>query len=144
MVGFATMFSLQKQEQKARNMLKRVVKMPYDHDHADYHERALLLLATSYIEKKKFDLAQDLCRRCLQFNKANFRAFETLGQIHEHELAYKDAAEVYEQAWGFVNSASPSIGYKLAFNCAYSSQRQTDRPRAAVVSLFLLEILMSV
>ena len=97
-------------------MLKRVVKMPYDHDHADYHERALLLLATSYIEKKKFDLAQDLCRRCLKYNKSCGKAWESMGVIKEKEHAYKDAAEYYEKAWQLEHKASAPIGFKLAFN----------------------------
>uniref|UniRef100_A0A7S2R6W5 Tetratricopeptide repeat-containing protein n=1 Tax=Rhizochromulina marina TaxID=1034831 RepID=A0A7S2R6W5_9STRA len=116
MVYLAVMFMLQKQEQKARNMLKKVAKMPYMYEHGDAFEVAYLNLAVYYITKSKYDLAQDLCKRCLKFNKSSAKAYETLGSILERELAYKDAAENYEKAWEYCMQGSPSIGYKLAFN----------------------------
>jgi hypothetical protein len=58
MLALSAMFMLQDQEQKARNMLKRVVKMPYAQDQGEAFEAAYLALAASYMEKAKFDLAQ--------------------------------------------------------------------------------------
>lgn len=34
----------------------------------------------------------------------------------EKEHSYKDASDHYEKAWKFSGEASPSIGFKLAFN----------------------------
>jgi tetratricopeptide (TPR) repeat protein len=97
-------------------MLKRVVKMPFAHDQSEAFESAYLALAAHYIDKAKFDLAQDLCKRCLVHNKSSARAHETLGAILERECAYKDAAGHYEKAWQFTYMGSPSTGYLLAFN----------------------------
>lgn len=60
MLALSALFMLQDQEQKARNILKRVVKMPYAHDQGEAFEAAYLALAASYMEKAKFDLAQVL------------------------------------------------------------------------------------
>ena len=186
MLALSAMFMVQSQDQKARNMLKRVVKMPFAFDQAEAFEGAYLALASHYIDKAKFDLAQvcvcvcvragvqrphigcllgrvsaylcdkgmkpflerfvltrcvcvcvcvmlrarhprfpspfnlapnqDLCKRCLAYNKSCARAHETLGSILEREAAYKDAADCYEKAWRFTYMGSPSVGYLLAFN----------------------------
>lgn len=58
MLALSALFMLQDQEQKARNILKRVVKMPYAQDQGEAFEAAYLALAASYMEKAKFDLAQ--------------------------------------------------------------------------------------
>jgi hypothetical protein len=60
MLALSALFMLQDQEQKARNILKRVVKMPYAQDQGEAFEAAYLALAASYMEKAKFDLAQVL------------------------------------------------------------------------------------
>ena len=60
--------------------------------------------------------AQDLCKRCLQYNASSASAHETLGAILERECAYKDAAECYEKAWRFTHQGSAATGYLLAFN----------------------------
>ena len=64
----------------------------------------------------KFDLAQELCRRAIQYNKSCARGWELLGGIMEREQAYRDAAEHYERAFKFEHELSPTVGYKLAFN----------------------------
>lgn len=61
--------------------------------------RGWLLLADIHIQGGKFDLAQDLCKRCLKYNKSCGKAWESLGQIMEREQSYQDAAHHYEQAW---------------------------------------------
>ena len=57
----------------------------------------------------KFDLAQDLCQKCLKYNKSCSKAWEFLGAIMEREQAYKDAAGHYEQAWKQENQASAQV-----------------------------------
>ena len=59
---------------------------------ADDYERGYLLLADIYIQKSKFDLAEELCWRCLASNKSCGKAWEFLGVAKEKEAAYKDAA----------------------------------------------------
>lgn len=66
-LGMAAAFMLEDAPTKARNALKRVAKMPYHHEWACEFERGYLLLANIYIEKSKFDLAEDLCNVRLPF-----------------------------------------------------------------------------
>ncbi|RLN44133.1 hypothetical protein BBJ28_00010612 [Nothophytophthora sp. Chile5] len=101
---------------KARNQLKRIAKMPYDQTLADDFERSYLLLADIYINRGKFDLAQELCKRALTHNKSSGKAWELLGLVMEKEQSYIDAAECYQEAWTCEGEASATIGFKLAFN----------------------------
>lgn len=59
---------------------------------------------------------QELCNRCLKYNKSCSKAWELLGSIAEREQAYKDAANSYEHAWKLAAEANSALGYKLAFN----------------------------
>jgi tetratricopeptide repeat protein 21B len=59
---------------------------------------------------------QELCARCLKYNRSCSRAWELLGSISEREQAYKDAASQYEHAWQLSNEKDAVVGYKLAFN----------------------------
>eukprot|EP01063_Lacrimia_lanifica_P030925 TRINITY_DN5002_c0_g1_i1.p1 TRINITY_DN5002_c0_g1~~TRINITY_DN5002_c0_g1_i1.p1 ORF type:complete len:1347 (+),score=658.12 TRINITY_DN5002_c0_g1_i1:120-4160(+) len=115
-VGMATAYQLLKATPKARNQLKRVSKAQYDQDEAEDFERAWLLLSDIHIEGGKYDLAQDLLRKCLNANKSCCRAWELMGVIYEKEHSYRDAADCYENAWRLVSEKDPGIGYKLAFN----------------------------
>eukprot|EP00750_Incisomonas_marina_P015645 INCI18415.3.p1 GENE.INCI18415.3~~INCI18415.3.p1 ORF type:complete len:1335 (-),score=288.83 INCI18415.3:1148-5152(-) len=112
----ATAFMLNKQIPKARNQLKRISKLPYDPEYASDFEDAYLMLSGIYIRTKKFDLALQLCKRCLEHNKSCGKAWEDMGLIMEKETSYKDAAMYYEKAWGFDCESSAPVGYKLAFN----------------------------
>jgi tetratricopeptide repeat protein 21B len=76
---------------------------------ADEFERSWLLLADIHIQGGKYDLAQELCQRCLKYNKSCAAAWETLGAIMEREQSYKDAAEHYESAWKYQHYASPQV-----------------------------------
>eukprot|EP00931_Biecheleriopsis_adriatica_P087453 TRINITY_DN61918_c0_g1_i1.p1 TRINITY_DN61918_c0_g1~~TRINITY_DN61918_c0_g1_i1.p1 ORF type:complete len:1362 (+),score=379.50 TRINITY_DN61918_c0_g1_i1:247-4086(+) len=110
---------IQKQHTKARNQLKRVhdlAKKGYNPEFMDDFERAWLLLAEIYIQSSKYDLASSLCHLAKDHNRSCGKAWEQLGLIYEKEQAYKDAASHYEKAWEFCNEASPSVGYRLAFN----------------------------
>ncbi|KAL4164369.1 hypothetical protein KRP22_004235 [Phytophthora ramorum] len=116
LLGLATGYMLTKQQPKARNQLKRIAKMNYDQSLADEFERSYLLLADIYINRGKFDLAQELCKRALTHNKSSGKAWELLGLVMEKEQSYIDAAECYQEAWTCEGEASAAIGFKLAFN----------------------------
>jgi tetratricopeptide (TPR) repeat protein len=70
LLGMATAFMIQKQMPKARNQLKRISKMNFDKELADDFERSYLLLSDIYIQRGKYDLAQELCKRCLNYNRS--------------------------------------------------------------------------
>uniref|UniRef100_A0A7S3VHC1 Uncharacterized protein n=1 Tax=Dunaliella tertiolecta TaxID=3047 RepID=A0A7S3VHC1_DUNTE len=116
LLAMATGFMLLKQTPKARNQLKRVQKIPYKPEEAEEFERAWLLLTDIHIQGGKFDLAQDLCQKCLKYNKSCAKAWEYMGAVMEREQSYKDAAEHYEKAWKHESQQSAQVGYKLAFN----------------------------
>lgn len=116
LLAMATGFMMIKQTPKARNQLKRVQKIQFKPDEAEEFERSWLLLADIHIKAGKYDLAHELCKKCLKYNKSCGKAWEYMGQIMEREQAYKDAAENYENAWRFESEASATVGYKLAFN----------------------------
>lgn len=116
LLGLANAYVLQQQLPKAKNQLKRVSKMTLIPEHAQEFEQAWLMLAQTYINSGKMDLAQELCRKCLSHNKSSAKAWEQLGVIMEKEQAYRDAADNYEQAFQLTSESSPSIGFRLAFN----------------------------
>jgi tetratricopeptide repeat protein 21B len=85
LLAMATGFMMLKQTPKARNQLKRVQKIQYKPDEAEEFERSWLLLADIHIQGGKYDLAQDLCQKCLKYNKSCAKAWEIMGQIMERE-----------------------------------------------------------
>ena len=124
-LGMATGFMVEKSQHKARNLLKRVAQMEIRSVDGEDFERANLLLAKNYIDKGKYDLAQDLCKRCLAQNKSCSVAWEILGMGLEKEGDYEKAAECYEKAWKLEFELSATIGYKLAF-CHMNSQKPVN------------------
>ncbi|KAJ3090291.1 Tetratricopeptide repeat protein 21B [Quaeritorhiza haematococci] len=116
LLGTAVAYMLLKQPPRARNQLKRISKMEWKSEFADDFERSWLLLGDIYIHGGKFDLATELLRRCLNYNKSCSKAWEYLGHIMEKESSYKDAAEHYENAWKLDRESNPAMGFKLAFN----------------------------
>ena len=68
------------------------------------------------MDRSKYDLAQELCKRALAQNKSSGKAWELLGLIMEKERSFVDAADCYLQAWQLEGEASASIGFKLSFN----------------------------
>jgi len=48
-------------------------------------ERAWLMLAELYIQTGKFDMAQKLCKKALEFNRSSAKAWEQMGRIMEKE-----------------------------------------------------------
>ncbi|PVD35924.1 hypothetical protein C0Q70_02893 [Pomacea canaliculata] len=114
--GMAAAYMVLKQTPRARNQLKRVAKSSWTIQDAEDLEKSWLLLADIYIQSGKYDMATELLKRCLQYNKSSCKAYEYLGFIMEKEQSYKDAASNYENAWKYGNKNNPVIGYKLAFN----------------------------
>jgi len=116
LVCLSQAYLMLKQAPKARNHLKRVAKIGFQAELVDDFERGWLMLADVYIVGGKYDLAEELCWRCLASNKSCAKAWEFLGVVKEKEAAYKDAASHYEKAWTYENEASAAVGYKLSFN----------------------------
>jgi len=116
LVCLSQAYLMLKQAPKARNHLKRVAKIPFAAELVDDFERGWLMLADVYINGGKYDLAEELCWRCLASNKSCAKAWEFLGVVKEREMSYKDAASHYEKAWQYENEASAAVGYKLSFN----------------------------
>ncbi|XP_044610631.2 tetratricopeptide repeat protein 21A isoform X2 [Equus asinus] len=116
LLAMAQAYMLLKQVPKARTQLKRLAKAPWALPEAEDLEKSWLLLADIYCQGSKFDLASELLRRCVQYNKSCCKAYEYMGFIMEKEQSYKDAANNYELAWKYSHQANPAIGFKLAFN----------------------------
>lgn len=112
----ATAFMINKEQHKARNLLKRVGKLEaHAHDGEDF-EKANLLLAKFYIDKGRQDQAQEVCRKLLQQNKSCSQAWEMLGLVFEKNANYDLAADAYQKAWVLEFEASAPVGFKLAFS----------------------------
>jgi len=116
LVCLSQAYLMLKQAPKARNHLKRVAKIHFSAEFVEDFERGWLMLADVYIGGGKYDLAEELCWRCLHSNKSCAKAWEFLGVVKEKESAYKDAASHYEKAWTYESEASAAVGYKLSFN----------------------------
>ncbi|XP_077010168.1 tetratricopeptide repeat protein 21B isoform X2 [Tamandua tetradactyla] len=116
LLGMATAYMILKQTPRARNQLKRIAKMNWNPIDAEEFEKSWLLLADIYIQSAKYDMAEELLKRCLRHNRSCCKAYEYMGYIMEKEQAYTDAALNYEMAWKYGNQTNPAVGYKLAFN----------------------------
>ncbi|XP_075220295.1 tetratricopeptide repeat protein 21B isoform X2 [Lycorma delicatula] len=115
-LGLATGYIQQKQIPRARNVLKRVAKTPWQFEEAEYLERCWLLLADLHVQAGKHDQANELLRRVLTHNHACYRAHELLGLVAEKEQKYMEAGSQYQLAWKLGGENDPSLGFKLAFN----------------------------
>ena len=60
---------LLKQVPRARNQLKIISKLQWTAQNAEDFEQAWLLLADLYIQSGKFDMAVDLLKKCIQYNR---------------------------------------------------------------------------
>ncbi|XP_042528664.1 LOW QUALITY PROTEIN: tetratricopeptide repeat protein 21A [Dipodomys spectabilis] len=116
LLALAQAYTLLQQIPKARTQLKRLARAVWTPGEADALERAWLLLAHLHCAAGKFDLAVELLRRCVRYNKSCAKAYEYMGFIMEKEQSYKDAATNYELAWKYSHHSNPAIGFKLAFN----------------------------
>lgn len=116
LLALAVALMMLKQTPKARNQLKRIAKMQFTTQYCDEFVQSWLMLADIYNQSSKFDLAQELCKRALQYDGSSAKAWEYMGLIMEKEQSYADAASYYEQAWSFGNESVAAIGFKLGFN----------------------------
>ncbi|XP_050293241.1 tetratricopeptide repeat protein 21B-like [Anthonomus grandis grandis] len=124
-LGMATAYTLLKQQQRAKNQLKRVVKNPWNFEDAEYLERCWLLLADQYIQSNKLESANELISKVVQHNKACVKAFEYLGYIGEKEHRFKEAANNYQQAWNVGQKSNANVGFKLAY-CLMKCKRYPE------------------
>lgn len=114
-LGLASAYMIDKEQHKAKNLLKRVAKLePHKHDMEDF-AKASLLHAKLNIEKGRYDVAQDAIRGVLANNRSSSAAWELMGLVMEKEQDYSKAAGCYERAWKLEFQSSASVGYKLAF-----------------------------
>uniref|UniRef100_A0A336M386 CSON011277 protein n=1 Tax=Culicoides sonorensis TaxID=179676 RepID=A0A336M386_CULSO len=113
--GIATSNIVLKQQQRAKNQLKRVAKNIWTFEEAEYLEKSWLLLADIYIQANKYEMATELLERVLKHNKSCSKAYELSGFIAEKEGNYKIAAANYEAAWRHTGRTKPNLGYKLAY-----------------------------
>lgn len=115
-LGLATAHILLKQNQKAKNQLKRVAKGTWTFEDAEYLEKCWLILAHLYVQAGKSDMAQDLLERVISHNRSCAKAYELSAQLSEKDQIFRIAAMHYDLAWRYGGKSKPTIGYKLAFN----------------------------
>lgn len=82
---------------KARTVAKRITKLPYDAMYHEEFESSYLLLAEIYVQREKFDLAQELGNRVLKLNKSSAKAWEINGSVMELRGSYDEAANIYDK-----------------------------------------------
>eukprot|EP00792_Barthelona_sp_PAP020_P006594 TRINITY_DN3033_c0_g1_i1.p1 TRINITY_DN3033_c0_g1~~TRINITY_DN3033_c0_g1_i1.p1 ORF type:complete len:1611 (+),score=432.52 TRINITY_DN3033_c0_g1_i1:37-4833(+) len=112
----ATVQLRQNDQSRARNTLKKMLRIrPEVCDPTDL-ENAYLIQAGLYLIVNKFDNALNLCKKALRLNDSCAQAYEYCGDIMEREQSYKNAADYYEKAWQIEGKRDVAIGYKLAFN----------------------------
>ncbi|XP_049583785.1 tetratricopeptide repeat protein 21B-like isoform X2 [Syngnathus scovelli] len=121
-LAIATTLMMLQLTAQARNRLKHITKMNWNIVDAEEFEKSWLLLANIYIHSGKYDLADDLLNKCLNYNKSCCKAYEYRGFILEKEQAFRDAAFNYKLAWKYGNQFNPTVGYKLALNYFKSKQ----------------------
>ena len=71
LLGMATAHMILKQVPRARNQLKRVTKMTWTSADAEDFEKSWLLLADIYIQTNKLDVATDILKKCVTYNKVS-------------------------------------------------------------------------
>lgn len=81
-------YMLQKQPQRARNVLKIIAKTTWQYEEAEYLERCWLLLAEHYVQSGKYELAFELIKKILLYNSGSSKAHELCGMIAEKEHKY--------------------------------------------------------
>lgn len=74
LLAMSQAYMLLKQIPKARTQLKRLAKVAWSLAEAEDLEKSWLLLADIYCQGGKYDLASELLRRCIQYNKARRRS----------------------------------------------------------------------
>lgn len=67
----ATAYMILKQTPRAKTQLKRISKMSWNPIDAEEFEKSWLLLADTYIQSAKYDMASELLKRCLRHNRVS-------------------------------------------------------------------------
>ena len=95
LLGMATAHMILKQTPRARNQLKRIAKMNWNPIDAEDFERSWLLLADIYIQSAKYDMAEELIKRCLRHNRVG---------------AMLSCAQLFATLWSVALQAPLSMG----------------------------------
>ena len=141
-LGMATGFMVEKRDNKAKNLLRRVGTLQQQKSDGEDYEKAVLLLAKFNMDTGNHGASQELCQRCLSNNRSCSTAWDILGMGYEKKGEFDRAIECYEHAWRLEFKASASTGYKLAFSylqegrcvdaidvCEHVLQQYPDYPR---------------
>ncbi|XP_024530434.1 tetratricopeptide repeat protein 21B [Selaginella moellendorffii] len=99
---------------KAKAELRSIDRLTYKWNEGINFERAWLMLAQTYLQAGKLDVAEQLCRKCISYNRSSSKAWEFLGVAMERGNAYTEAANFYQCAWKHQRGSSLTVGYKLA------------------------------
>ncbi len=114
LLGLAKIYRLSSTPTKVRNTLKKIAKTPHCFKYLQEYEKGYLMLAVDYLERDKADLAQDLCKRCLFYNRCCAKAWEILGRTFEVKgMDLSDIIECYEKSWAYGGNQSIQVGYRL-------------------------------
>lgn len=82
-------FVYQKQIQRAKTILKRVVlKATWQFEEAEYLERSWLLMAELYLQSGKTNVCVELVNKVLVYNKSSIKGLELLSAVAEKEQRY--------------------------------------------------------
>lgn len=73
-------------------------------------------MADIYIQSGKFEPAQELLKRVLQYNRSCVKAYEYFGFIMDKSQSFREAIYNYEMAWKIYGANYASVGYKLAYD----------------------------
>ena len=79
-LGMATGFMVEKRDNKARNLLRRVGTLQQQKADGEDYEKAVLLLAKFNMDKSNNTASQELCQRCLSSNRSCSPAWDILGK----------------------------------------------------------------
>ena len=72
------------------------------------------MLATIYMDRGKTELAFDLCKRCVFYNKSCKKAWEIMGSVMDGRNNHVEAINFYQHCWTLGNMLSLSTGSRLA------------------------------
>lgn len=94
--GLASAFVYQKQVQRAKTILKRVVlKATWQFEEADYLERSWLLMAELYYQSGKTGVCIELVNKVLAYNKSSITGLELLSIVAEKEQKYGNVSSTF-------------------------------------------------
>lgn len=113
-LGLAMGYMLQKQHQRARNVLKIVSKTVWQYEEAEYLERCWIMLADHYIQSNKYELSIDLLKRILTYNQSCYKALEFYGILCERDQKFGEASGYFQKAWIYSDQSDPDLAFRLA------------------------------